>query len=128
MTYTHADIRRMKCDNCGEQPWFTDPFRRIEVDHIIPLSHPSLTGTDTEDNWQPLCGRCNRHKSVMTNAEARTATTLRDSTGREVSWPRGFDHATGTWVDGSAVDWVYGQLFSYPVRVAVPNAQWTEAV
>ena len=122
MTYTRADIRRMKCDNCGEQPWFTDPFRRIEVDHIDPR------GPDTEDNWQPLCGRCNRFKSNMTNAEARVAKTRWNSFGTDEPWPRGFDYETETWDDGSGVYWVYGQLFTYPIRVAIPTASRTQAV
>jgi hypothetical protein len=128
MTYTRADIKRMSCDNCGEHPGATDPFRRIEVDHVLPLNHPVTPGRDVEDNWQPLCGRCNRHKSVMTNAEARVARTLPDGWGVQQPWPRGFNWETETWNDGSPVGWVYGQLFTYPVRATLPGVRYADAV
>lgn len=104
------------------QPWYTDPYRRIEVDHVDP------NGPDVDENWQPLCGRCNRHKSAMTNAQARTATHLPDASGQMKPWPRGFNHATETWDDGSGVEWVYGQLFTYPMRVALPGVRYADAV
>ena len=129
MTYTRSDIKRMKCENCGQQPWYPDdPYLRIEVDHVVPLNHPGSPGSDDEDNWQPLCGRCNRYKSNMTNAEARVARTMPDSTGVQRPWPRGFNWATESWDDGSAVDWVYGQLFTYPVRAALPAVRYADAV
>ena len=124
MDYTRSDFKRMCCDNCGQRPGETDPFCRIEVDHIVPLSRG---GADDESNWQPLCGRCNRHKSTMTNAEARVARTL-PGFHEDQAWPRGFDWETETWRDGSGVEWVYGQLFTYPMRVAQLGVRYADAV
>ena len=125
MDYKRSDFHRMCCDNCGQRPGETDPFCRIEIDHVVPLSRG---GTDDESNWQPLCGRCNRYKSVMTNEEARVAATLPNAYGVDEAWPRGFDWSTQTWRDGSQVDWVYGQLFTYPVRLTHLGVRYADVI
>lgn len=43
-----------RCIACGKQG-------KLEVDHIVPLS---CGGTNTIDNIQPLCRRCNASKSA----------------------------------------------------------------
>ena len=87
----------------------------------------SGSGFDAPDNWQPLCGRCNRFKSVFTNQEATTATHLRSRDGNLEPWPRGFDHQRQRWLDGSALGYVHGMLFSYPIRVALPSCRYANA-
>ena len=51
-----------KCPYCGieEGPW--------EMDHIVPKS---VGGPDTPENKQLVCWRCNKAKSVSSDAEYR---------------------------------------------------------
>ena len=53
-----------KCALCGDQHL----MENLEVDHIVPWSKGGL---DAYENYQLLCGRCNRLKGVGTNNEAR---------------------------------------------------------
>lgn len=51
------------CPRCGRK---TDKFTK---DHIIPLSRG---GTNSLDNLQPLCQRCNVQKSNLYEVDYRT--------------------------------------------------------
>lgn len=52
-------LREGKCRVCGSP-------KRLEVDHIIPVSRG---GSDDIENLQPLCLKCNRSKSAKTMDE-----------------------------------------------------------
>jgi hypothetical protein len=53
------ELQQGKCAIC--QNAFPPPgtLRRYDVDHIVPMSQG---GSNTRDNIQLLCSRCNRHK------------------------------------------------------------------
>ncbi|HEX6947170.1 MAG TPA: HNH endonuclease [Acidimicrobiia bacterium] len=46
-----------RCSHCG----FVGDIRQLEVDHVRPLARG---GTDSPDNLQTLCRRCNRRKGA----------------------------------------------------------------
>ncbi|WP_018504883.1 HNH endonuclease [Parafrankia discariae] len=48
-----------RCQGCGYLP--PDPGR-LEIDHVLPRA---LGGTDTVENFQLLCRRCNRRKGHL---------------------------------------------------------------
>lgn len=50
-------LYRSTCLACGRR----EPAIRLTVDHVIPLS---LGGTNSLDNFQPLCADCNRRKGA----------------------------------------------------------------
>lgn len=45
------------CINCG---FIDNTGKKLEVDHIVPLSKG---GSDNKDNYQILCNKCNTQKS-----------------------------------------------------------------
>jgi 5-methylcytosine-specific restriction endonuclease McrA len=51
--------------------------KNFHVDHIRPIfrgvdEKPERSGSDTEENMFPSCGRCNRRKSTLTIEEFRS--------------------------------------------------------
>ena len=54
-----AKMMARKCAICGSK-------KRIEADHIVPLSRGGL---DCRDNIQPLCKRCNTSKQARDHAD-----------------------------------------------------------
>lgn len=114
---TRSYLRNLPCNNCGQNPGSTDPYSRIELDHIVPLSRG---GSDDDTNLQPLCGRCNRFKNNMTNSEAALVRFTPTSEGTRAPWPRGWDWTTNEWTDGDTIRWVNGNLFAFPLRSHIP--------
>ena len=134
-----GDIRLAGCANCGQPYGDTDPYRRIERDHIVALSRG---GTNDPSNLMPLCGMCNRFKNKWTLEELQDPASI--------PWPNEFDWDACKWIDWNLpkaegrrrhehiknggrysdfdhVDiprirelsdalWVHGKLFDYPVR------------
>lgn len=57
-----ADLKKKynyTCLRCGKQ----EPDIKLTVDHVVPVSR---RGSNTIDNIQPLCGRCNTAKHIRT--------------------------------------------------------------
>lgn len=117
------ELRQQPCANCGRLPGDPDVANRIEADHVFPLARygelPDLRPSDLDapENLQPLCGPCNRYKSTWTHEELRARRFVewrepidwRVASGSPVrgdlvEWPRGFDWATGEWVDRALSD------------------------
>lgn len=59
-----------KCNGCG-----LEVERNLEIDHIIPKSKG---GSDTRENYQLLCGNCNRIKGNRPMEYLRQKIALRD--------------------------------------------------
>ncbi len=57
--------RGQPCAICGVK----NELRRMTVDHIIPVSDPSVNPFDML-NWQVLCLRCHREKTHQENLAA----------------------------------------------------------
>ena len=134
-----GDIRLSGCANCGQPYGDTDPYRRIERDHIVAWANG---GTDDPSNLMPLCGTCNRFKNKWTLEQLQDPASI--------PWPLDFDWDTGEWIDWrlpqaegrrryehirdggswgdfehvdipkvrerSPAQWVHGELFDFPVR------------
>ena len=93
-------IKDMACANCGIAAGSTDPYNRIEADHIIPAVRG---GSDDPSNLQPLCGICNRYKSSWTNEEVAKGFFPQwrkrpDLDAAEVHYPTDFDRINEEWV------------------------------
>ena len=83
-------LRQQGCVNCGQPYGRTDPYRRIELDHITAWGKAPEIEVDNFDNLQPLCGRCNRYKNQYTYEELNLRLI--------VNWPNGFDWDRLAWV------------------------------
>ena len=70
-------IQRGHCNGCNVH--FED--RHLEMDHIIPRAKG---GTNHADNFQLLCGNCNRRKGTKTQAEFKSE--LAQDRGIDTTW------------------------------------------
>lgn len=70
-------VQRGYCNGCNVH----FEARNLEMDHIIPRV---LGGTNHADNFQLLCGNCNRRKGARTQAEFK-AELARDN-GINTEW------------------------------------------
>ena len=113
------------CANCGQAPGSSDPYNRIEVDHIFPVARG---GKDEDNNYQPLCGICNRYKADWTNEECRDGVFPEwrmhsPYAGGYRPYPTDFNRTTEEWTikTFSRGEWIeptlyiYGKLFDVPV-------------
>lgn len=84
-------LREQGCVNCGQPYGHTDPYRRIELDHIIAWGKLPEGRRGDVDELQPLCGRCNRYKGPHTYEELNLH--------QIPDWPKGFDWDRLAWIE-----------------------------
>lgn len=81
-----------RCAYCGKDI----TLKQMQVDHIVPLFRNDtnealermgiIRGTNTIDNLNPACARCNRYKSTMTIENFRKQISLQVERLEKRSW------------------------------------------